>query len=135
MPALIISRKNEWMNRLRKIGVYLDGEKIGTVSNGETKEFQVSAGLHQLHTKIDWCGSRTIPFTIAENESKTFELSSFKKAVWLMPLVAVLLIVNYLLQVTFRINSTLWLLVPVFLIFIYFLTLGRKDYLELKEKN
>ena len=133
MPLIIINRKDEWMNRLRRINVYLDGEITGTIANGETKAFEVSEGWHQLYSKIDWCSSRTRPFTIAEGETKTFELSSFKMAAWLMPVALCLIIINYLLLTTTQVRIGLWFLVPAFLVLVYFLTIGRKDYLLLKE--
>lgn len=102
MAKINIIRTNEWNNRGREIGIYIDGQKAGTIANGETKEFQVSTGQHQLYAKIDWCSSQEFS-CLVENETKTLVLSGFK-------------------------NSS-------FLSLPYYLTLGRKNYLLIKEKN
>ena len=52
-----MKRKSQWANKMRDIGLYLNGEKIGALDDGETKEFEIEPGLHRLSAKIDWCGS------------------------------------------------------------------------------
>ncbi|MGH9508424.1 MAG: hypothetical protein ACRD2Q_05775 [Terriglobales bacterium] len=54
----------------------IDGKKVGEISNGETKEFPIPAGQHQICLKIDWCGSNTVEFTVAESEKPTFHARS-----------------------------------------------------------
>jgi len=52
-----IIRENCFNDSLRKYKVILDKTCIGDVSNGETKEFNISQGKHELYLKIDWCQS------------------------------------------------------------------------------
>ena len=93
--TLIITRSSEWNNRMRAISIYLDGKKLGTISNGETKSFEVDPGTHQLKARIDWCNSPEIPFIADENEKKYFRLSSSRYANILMPFTLVLLVLCY----------------------------------------
>jgi len=55
---LIISRTDQYENRRRKIRIHIDGDFTGSVSNGETKEFQLVAGYHQVQARIDWCKTK-----------------------------------------------------------------------------
>jgi hypothetical protein len=56
--------------------VVVDGQTAGEIRNGETKEFPISCGQHNVSLKIDWCGSKTIQFTVAEGEVLTFDAKS-----------------------------------------------------------
>lgn len=77
MAVIIITRPNDYLNRVRKINIILDGKKIGTVANNQTQEFNVGPGTHALKASIDWCGSNTLNFTIAEDTALKFNLDSF----------------------------------------------------------
>jgi hypothetical protein len=48
----------------------------GQIGNGETKEFPVTPGHHQLRMKIDWCGSKPVEFRVSEKEVLAFEAKS-----------------------------------------------------------
>jgi hypothetical protein len=76
MASLTIVRDSGYADRIRKYKVVIDGVVVGHVSNGETKEFPVSAGCHHLCMKIDWCGSKLIEFTATEREAVTFRARS-----------------------------------------------------------
>lgn len=70
MAKIIINRKAEWMNRLRKFDVYIDGEKAGAVKNGGSEEFSVPAGEHVIHCKLSWYSSNTYNLHVNENDIK-----------------------------------------------------------------
>ena len=125
MAKLIIKRTSEWNNRMRNIGIYLDGEKIGVIENGQVIEFEVEPGQHKLKTKIDWCGSETLKF----------ELSGFKLGKWLMPIALVISINYFVLGEQLNIDPMIFLLLilPIILYLIYHWTLGRNKYLRLRE--
>ncbi len=133
MATVIIERTSEYLNRLRNYGVYIDGEKVGTIANGETKEFTVSQGTHTIVTKIDWCSSTTIQFSISDDETKAFKVSGFKNAHWLMPAAIIIIISSYLVNLKFGFDYSLYLTVPIFLLLLYYITVGRKRYLMLIE--
>jgi hypothetical protein len=73
LALLKIVRDSGYADRLRAYKVIVDGNISGEISNGETKEFPVSSGQHDLSLKIEWRGPRTIRFTIADGEVLTFE--------------------------------------------------------------
>ena len=76
MALLRIVRDSGYADRLRAYKVIVDGNTAGEIRNGETKEFPISSGQHDLALKIDWCGSKTIRFTITDGEVLTFDAKS-----------------------------------------------------------
>lgn len=54
----------------------LDGKKIGEVRNGETREFAIFAGQHELSMKVDWCGSKRIKFIVGDSDVRVFHAKS-----------------------------------------------------------
>ena len=136
MAKIKIKRTNELNNRARQIGVYLDNNKIGTILNGETKEFDVPSGKHTVRAKIDWCGSKDLTCQINENEIKTVTISSFRYGNYLMPGFAGLMILYFILKMFVDSQFTNILLViiaPILLLVAYYLTIGRNSYLQIKE--
>jgi|SRR5882757_2638422 len=79
MANVKITRISEYANRIRNIKLFVDGKEIDVIANGQTKDLTISGGTHTLQAKIDWCTSNKVTFTVGENESKTFTLSSFAK--------------------------------------------------------
>lgn len=71
MAKLVIERVSGIISRVRNFDVFVDGQSIGKVKNGETKEFTIPAGKHTLRTGISaFSGiSPIIPFSINENET------------------------------------------------------------------
>ena len=135
MATLIIKRTSEWNNRMRDIRIYLDGERIGFIGNGQTKEFDVEAGIHSLHTKIDWCGSETITIELSDDESKEVELSGFKLGKWMVPFALIISVFYFVFGSRTDFSPLLYigLLIPFLVYLIYILTIGRNKYLLLRE--
>lgn len=138
MAKIKIKRANEWDNRVRQIGVYLDNQKIGTILNGETKEFDIPSGQHTFRAKIDWCGCKDLTCQINETEVKTVTISSFKYGNYLMPGFAGLTAMFFTLKIIFNIqfvNIFLVFALPLLLLVTYYLTVGRNSYLQIKENQ
>ena len=76
LALLRIVRDSGYADRLRAYKVVVDGDTTGEIRNGETKEFPISGGQHNLALKIDWCGSKTIQFAVVEGDVVTFEAKS-----------------------------------------------------------
>jgi len=76
LGLLNIVRDWGYADRLRAYKVIVDGKTAGEIRNGETKEFPISSGQHELSLKIDWCGSKTIRFTVADGDVLTFDAKS-----------------------------------------------------------
>jgi hypothetical protein len=41
-------------DRYRRYVVMVDGRRVGTIRDGETREFQVSPGPHTVRLRLDW---------------------------------------------------------------------------------
>ena len=131
MGKIVVSRATEWTNKLREYGIYVDGQKIGKIGNGDTKTFDVPNGNHTIRAKIDWCGSSEVHFTISGDEKKYFKLTGFKYSNILMPFAFVFVILSLLLRKIFHIEYASWLILPIFLLLLYYLTIGRNRYLRI----
>lgn len=133
MATIIIHRSSEYVNRLREIRILIDGKEEGRIANGQELALQVPSGSHTLQAKIDWAGSRKFPLHVREGEEKHVYLAGFRYSRYIgymVPAVIVLAIIPYRF-VDFRIQMAI--IVPAFLYMIYYLTIGRHDYLTLKE--
>ena len=133
MPKVVLNRTSEYINRFRNYSIYIDGKKVGTIANGETKEFNVSSGQHSLVSKIDWCSSPTMTFNISDNEIKNFNVGGFKNAKWVMPAALIMIVLSYVVNYMYGFEYLIYLVVPAFLLLVYFLTVGRKRYLILTQ--
>lgn len=136
MTKIIIERKSEWNNKAREIGIYIDGEKVGTIGDGEIQEYEVESGKHDVYTKIDWSRSQKIEFNMAENDIKTLKLTGFKYGAWILPIMLGFSVICYLLIYLFEIRfiHIVWIPTIVLLYPTYFITLGRNKYLILTKK-
>jgi len=134
-PKLIIKRSSEWNNKLRDYGIYIDDKKIGTIANGETKEFDLDSGTYKINGKIDWCKSPKINFEITENDSKKIEISGYKYGRLISIISAVLALIYFLVFYVFdKQLNFLILFVAIGLIYpLYFLTFGKNQYLRIRE--
>jgi hypothetical protein len=135
MATIRISRTSEFVNRIRDYQIYLDGQKIGTVANGETIKFDTTIGEHTLIVKIDWCTSPELKINIGETDTKEFKVGGFKNANWMMLIGAILALIVFVLNKYVNTEWTPIIALPIFIILIYYITLGRKKYLTLTEIN
>jgi hypothetical protein len=135
MPTINITRTSAYMNRLRDYQLYLDGKKIGTIGNGQTKQLETTAGQHTLLAKIDWCSSETVSFTLSESETQNLRVDGFKHAHWMMPVAMGAIALHFVVNLFFDFYYTIFLVIPAFLLLLYYMTIGRKSYLQLKEAN
>ena len=140
MAKIVITRPKEWVNRMRKYQLVLDGNKTGKIKNDEIVELDVTAGRHTIEAKVDWAGSSIYELEITEGETKYLTVSTFKHANWLMPTGSILIITYILLlrNVLDTRNTAIDNVFHVFLvlyllIIVYFLSIGRKKYLWLRE--
>lgn len=135
MSKLIISRKKEWQNKSRKFNVFIDGEKRDIIESGEVKEFEVEPGKHQVQFKVDWCSSPVVDKEIPADKSKTIEISGYKLSKWVTMIMYILFTSFFIIKIFFdkEIKELIYIMIPFFLIFLFYLTLGRKKYIEVKE--
>jgi hypothetical protein len=62
---LRLTRGKSYADKARAYHVLLDGQDIGEIRQGETREFPVS-GRHSLQLKVDWCTSPSREFEAGE---------------------------------------------------------------------
>lgn len=55
----------------------MDGQKIGTLNHGETQEYAVRNGKHEVYAKLGWERSQKIELDITENEIIVLELTQY----------------------------------------------------------
>ncbi len=56
----------------RDYQVFIDRKKVGSIKSGEAKNFEVSAGPHELQLKIDWGSSERLRVALTDDERATF---------------------------------------------------------------
>jgi hypothetical protein len=84
MATIKIKRSNDYM--MREFRLFIDGKKVGTIGNAQTKEFDIAAGQHSIIARIDWCRSPELTFETNDKDSKIFlrlamQAGSFAKIV------------------------------------------------------
>ncbi len=136
MAQLIITRKSEFINSLTDFSIYLNEEKIGTISNGESEEFIIPEGTNSLKVKNDWYGSKVLKINAGNEQTISVSISSlwpghiFKFFISFIVVVQILfrefIRNHYLLKYTFLILSIITVIAVV-----YYLTFGRNKYIEL----
>ena len=135
MAKLIIQRNSEFNNRFRGYGIYIDGVKVGTISNGQAEEYVVAPGEHKIIAKVDWCSSPERTFTVRDNEKKYFRVAGFKLGKWLAPLAVLILVAGYILKKTYHFYYTYYLVIPLLVVLLYYISFVRKNYLRLEESE
>ena len=136
---VILSRPSQWMNRVRGYKVLINGNQVGIIKNAATEEYSVEPGTNSIECKLDWCGSRTLPINLQAGETIYLKVSSGMKLYFLM---VILLAVEVFLSFYYRGKPdkpswftpvTIGLVVIVLAYLLYYLTIGRKDYLVVEK--
>ncbi len=135
MATIRLKRTSEYNNRMRDYKIFIDGQQVGTIANGETKDFPATEGQHTVTAKIDWCSSPNISVDINDNQTKNLKVGGFRYGQILMPIGLVLIALHFILSKFADFEYTIFLVAPLFLLLVYYLTIGRKKYLTLEEIN
>lgn len=135
MPKLIVTRTSEWNNKVRKFGIYLNNKKIGVINDGEKKEFEIESGVYKISGKIDWCKSQEIEFEINKNESKEIEISGYKYGHLALRISIAIMLIYFLAKNLFHLDLQFLISIVAigFLYPMYFITVGKNNYLRLRE--
>lgn len=136
---IIVTRPSQWMNRIRGYKVFINGNQVGIIKNGTTEEYLVEPGANSVECKIDWCGSKVYSANLQPGETSYLKVSSGMKLYYLF--VAVMAVGIFLLtyyrrnpdKPSWAMPVTLIALFSVVLYLLYYLTIGRKDYLLLEK--
>jgi|GEM_PF-1072761 len=136
MPKLLIKRNSEWANKMRSFDLYLNGRKFSEIKDKQILSFEIPEGTYQLKARIDWCGSKPLNIEIAEGEIKKIEVKGFIFSTYLLPLAVISGFLYFVIYFKYHINSLFLgsLLMFFFGYMLYFMSLGRNQYLRLFEK-
>lgn len=63
-----ISRKKTSANILRQFSISIDGSTVGKIKSGQTKQFKIPSGVHNIQVKLDLYKSKELPLEIQPNE-------------------------------------------------------------------
>jgi hypothetical protein len=135
MATIRLKRTSEYNNRMRDYKIFIDGQQVGTIANGEIKDFPTTVGQHIVTAKVDWCSSPDISIDINDNQIKNLKVGGFRNGQFLMPIGLGLIILHFILSKFAYFDYTIFLVAPLFLLLVYYLTIGRKKYLTLIENN
>lgn len=138
MAKLIITRKNEFINSLKDYSIFFNGEEIGSISSGETKEFIVPEGTNILKAKNDWYGSKELEINVSNDEARSVSISGLLPARIMIFFISFIIATPLLFREFIRNHVILRytfiaLSIAVLFAIIYYLTIGRNNYLEIKE--
>ena len=135
MATIRLKRTSEYNNRMRDYKIFIDGQQVGTIANGETKDFPTTVGQHMVTAKVDWCSSPELSIELKENQTSSLKVGGFKYGQKLMPIGLGLIVLHYILSKFADFEYTIFLVAPLFLLLVYYLTIGRKKYLTIEEVN
>lgn len=135
MAVIKIQRGSGYVDKIRNYKVFINNEKVGVISEGEIKEYNVSPGTHTISTKIDWAGSKDIVVDLKENDVINLKVENYSAKHWLISVyfIAFITLVHVVLFITIDFQYTSLFFIPILAIMGYYLTLGRNKYLTLKE--
>jgi len=133
MATIKIETTNYLIKGVLSYRIFIDGEKVGSLTNGQTRDFEIKAGQHKIIAKIDWCSCPVHSLEIGDNETKTLLIGGFKNEWWIMRITGVSALLSILLSYALDSKILLLFMLPGLLVIGYYLTFGSNKYLTLKE--
>jgi len=130
MATVVVQRSRTYINRFRQIDLYMDGQKVGSIANGQALSFAIPPGPHTLQAKLDWWSSPVKTFTAVEGTT-TFSLDGFRQHRVVMVSLLVLSMGHLFMQAVFRSDVLIYILMPGLMLLAGFLIVGRHRYLSL----
>lgn len=124
------------MIRNKVFEVFLDGQKIGYLSNGDTSEFKVPAGQHKFKVKMGRFGSNNFEYNIFNKDSKTFSVSLnyIVMIISIVLMTGAFFLARFLMETHKGESIYSWVFTAfIGVLAIYWQTVGRNTYLKLKE--
>ena len=137
MSKIIIERPNGWLYPSTNNNIYIDGVKVGSLTDGESLEHAITQGKHTIVAKSRWGGdSKVIEVHLGPDECKTIKLTAVKFFFWipvLMPFV--IATITYLSSLIFDVNLEFAYLMIGFLgiYLVYYFTFGKDTFWKLRE--
>jgi hypothetical protein len=133
MTTIIFKRTLKGNNRLRAYKLFLDGKKIGTIANGQIKKIETTPGQHNVMAKIDWWSSPKISLLLNDGDNIELTINGFKNGNWIVPIIIGIFGFDFISRLVFHINYGPTLIIPAYILLVYYLTAGQKTHLTLVE--
>lgn len=75
---ITIRRKKEYWNFVRPFNIYIDGQFVGRLKNGESRLFPVANGKHTIQAKqaISFLGSKKLQVDLDSNQNTSLKIST-----------------------------------------------------------
>jgi len=133
MPKISVHRNKNWMISLKMFEVFLDEQRIGYLTNGETAEYEVPAGPHNLKVKMGMLGSKCIDFNVYNKETKSFSVSRNQiiTVIFIILLLLAILMETYYRN-TFKRERWVFVIIPV-LVFLFHAFCTHIHFLNIEE--
>jgi len=137
---IILSRPSAWMNRFRSYSIFIDDVLVGSIHNGSSEEFLTTPGTHNIQCKIAWYSSPIYTVSIEQGRSEYLLVKSGITYYWLM-LISLFLGITINLFYSQLLDERplgifilqLTLILPALLYMLYYLSIGKKNYLIIEE--
>ena len=134
MATIVIKRKTNYTGYFRNYQIILDGKKIGTIKNGETKEFETTSGQHHIQSKVDWYSSPELSLTLSDEYKKEIIIGDSEYGRLLLVGLGIILFGTNIINAS-HLNPIyrLFSILPLIVLIVYYSTIGRKKYIAIKE--
>ena len=133
MATINLTRTSAYPDMLNDYELFLDGEKVGTIANGETKNIKTTSGQHTILAKVHWCSSPEFSFVLSETDKTKLTVGGFKNGNRILLIAFWTIVLHFILQILFNFDYTKYLIIPACVLWFYYSTFGRKKYLAFKE--
>jgi hypothetical protein len=76
-PLIVVSYAHSpWVARYRSVRFFIDGANRGSVKNGDSAQFAVPEGEHQVQARMDWCHSKPHQISVTEGSPTEVTVST-----------------------------------------------------------
>lgn len=112
--------------------IYLDGEKVAAIANGESQTLITPPGPHQIRVKLDWFSSPVYKVFTIKDHVHVFNIDQSKTSLRLLGM-EIILALHFILLLFYDFNKLIIFMFPFLMVELYFLTFGRNKYFKLKK--
>lgn len=92
MGKIRLIRNNSFNNKLRKIDVFLNNEKVREISNNEIVEIMTDKKDNSIYVKLDWFKSETLKLDLENDSTIELQIVNIKTKNRILKLIISLLI-------------------------------------------
>lgn len=135
MSKITVHRIVERINRHEPYEVILDGQIVDKLIIGNSKDYDLTPGHHSIYIRLRNQQSHHHNFEIKEGEHKIYRAEGVKTGNWILPIAFILVIANFVLKITLKIDSLYYFLIPGALLILYHFTFGSRKYLVLHDAS